>query len=209
MRFASLAALFALTLASLGKGNWHIGCEAGKCSYYPETEPTHLPRSSAPPPLDDPSDGPLPDYEHFDTRCKPDGKNNIVERFNGTHWLDHYTCLPAGSCEDLQGHGACHTLPTIWVIPGAAYLSSFECDEAGIQGKCVPASAVPLVTPTPPEEHHPEHENSTRVIRNGTKRDWAPKRCYPGDRGYLIEEWDYEALEWTVVYQCPPEHPCE
>jgi hypothetical protein len=200
--------------------DWHIGCEtSGKSSYY-QDDKTILGYMAPRRDIATRNDGgPLPDFEYFDTRCKPDRKDDIIERFNGTHWVNLYICFPAGSCSDLQGHGACNTEPNIWVVPGKSFVTTFECDEGGVHGKCTQTGAmVPL--PARPTTRKRESNDFSRnrkttypLVDNGfhpaqSKRDLPPPtRCHPfSDK--MMQYWHGGLREWFNFHWCSVNQIC-
>jgi len=224
MRYVVLAAAALCSLpvfTQAADNDWHIGCEAsGKCSYYQgdKAESGHAARRRDLSDIIDREDvDPIPDFEYFDTRCKPDNKDDIIERFNGTHWVDFFTCFPAGSCSDLQGHGSCNTKPNVWVVPGKFLLTTFECDEGGVRGTCTQTgTTVPLLLPPTSYKRDSLGVSSVAsladsLVDNGSHPKQAypvPTRCNPTSHSGILQYWHVGQRNWRDFYYCGLREEC-
>jgi hypothetical protein len=226
MRYAFLAAA-ASALCSLpviaqatAKGDWDIGCEASdKCSYYQHgnVEYSHLTRRDGAEDTEDSddldADGPIPDWEYFDTRCKPDtvGRENIVERFNGTHWIDFYNCPTL--CADLQGRGACRQESNVWVVPGKYLLTTYKCNSNGRRVTCVKTGEKKRSKTSLLMHKHDSDDSSTllpsRDSMDPTQKDLQKAfgsgdiqtRCDPADSDKKRVQY-LDAGNWHWFYRC-------
>jgi hypothetical protein len=174
-------------------GDWHIGCDDGHCGYYQDHSNKRSikpnPRTLAgPTPADSPDWLNISDREGIDTRCSLTSIE-LVEKFNGKHWVHHYKCPPGTSCTDILGSGACRAGEHEFTIPGRSYLWVFNCPNA-LEDPSTCHFSETMHTPGFPKPHEPYLTGTTR--------------CNPNGR--LVQYLD--GNEWENVYACKADAVC-
>lgn len=178
-------------------GDWHIGCDdPGHCGYYqdhhsrrsvsPKSEAATRPGqagSKAPDWLD------IPDLESIDTRCSPLLNDELVEKFDGMHWVYHYMCPSGTHCVDIIDSGACQAKEKEFVIPGRSYLWAFNCPDARTNpNTCHFSESIHVFGSPKPDELYPI--GTTRCKANGRAVQ------------------DIKGNKWTDAYLCQADAVC-
>ncbi|KAK7180005.1 hypothetical protein PSPO01_14004 [Paraphaeosphaeria sporulosa] len=182
-------------------GDWHIGCdEPGHCGYYqdhpnkrsinrgPNSSARLIPARMSSQESLDPDWLNIPDRDGIDTRCSLTSIE-LVEKFNGEHWVHHYKCPPGTSCTDILGSGACRAGPHEFTIPGRSYLWTFDCPDA---------------LEDPSSCHFSDSMHSYGAPKPYKPYLTGTTRCNPNGRAVQYFDGD----EWKDVYSCKAEASC-
>ncbi|KAF9741703.1 hypothetical protein PMIN01_01242 [Paraphaeosphaeria minitans] len=182
-------------------GDWHIGCDEPRhCGYHqdhsnkrsidpdPNTAARPIPTRSSSQESPNPDWLNIPDRDGIDTRCSLTSIE-LVEKFNGQHWVHHYKCPPGTSCTDILGSGACRAGLYEFIIPGQSYLWAFDCPDA---------------LNDPSTCHFSETMHSLGAPKPQEPYLTGTTRCNPNGRAVQYFDGDV----WTDVYSCKAEAAC-
>lgn len=113
----------------------HIGCdESSRCGYYQDRIKHSTVPAKAYPDFIPGAETYIKDRQGSDTRCSRTGLD-LIEKFDGSHWVHHFKCLPGTSCNDILGSGACRA-DDEYTIPTDNHLWIFKCPDASDEKTC-------------------------------------------------------------------------
>jgi hypothetical protein len=157
--------------SSTPDGDWHIGCnDPCHCGYYKDhSNKRSMESKSGTGAKTTAEDLPdwlnISDWEGIDTRCSLTSID-LVEKFNGEHWVHHYKCPAGTSCTDILGSGACRAGEYEFTIPGRSRLWVFTCPDA-IEDPTTCHFSETMYASGYPKPHEPYLTGTTRCSPNG------------------------------------------
>jgi hypothetical protein len=113
----------------------HIGCdEPGHCSYYQDGVKQSALSARTYPDFIPGTETYIKDRRGIDTRCSLSSVD-LIEKFNGSHWIHHFKCIPGTYCNNILGSGACN-VGEEYTIPTNNRLWVFNCPDISNEKTC-------------------------------------------------------------------------